>query len=575
MSVPRSLRVLRARWWVLAAVALVGAGMALGAVMLRNSRLEPSFEAVAPIAVLRLDGEADAAYNSRLNTAVAQAQAAVSDQLAEDLSITSDPDQGAIQFWAKADDPDDAMSLATDLRAAYLNSRPADTAEDQLAPVLQSIATEIAVVQADLADLSKIRTDEVTEVQRGTLADELEVATRDLVSVQARLLDPSLTTEQREGLRAQEAAAEATIAAIGPMLEALPASSETVADTQARLEALVLQRRLRDLEAQYIATSLRQAQGVTDGLVGVPVLVDRSGNPVHPVLSVASGLAAGILLAGFALLAFDRYRDPVRSVDDVPGATAIRIDRRPRKSAGSVDWYERAGADDRRPDIQALRARIDGLAGRDKLVLIAGIDTPFADLLDMAVDVAAAVAATGRTVMLMDTRVNQESPRTWEGAGTTVAEILSSQDGAVPDRSAMKRLLWDRPRLAPNLLLVPPGTLDGDTVDAVASLNFSAVVDEARDLVDLLMLATGDLADPMSEAVAVRTRLAILTAQKDHTSKRDVAAGIANLAQLGVTVGAVALLSGLSSGRKSNRTVKTIRPGPRTSEPPARHLGGR
>jgi hypothetical protein len=82
------------------------------------------------------------------------------------------------------------------------------------------------------------------------------------------------------------------------------------------------------------------------------------------------------------------------------------------------------------------------------------------------------------------------------------------------------------------------------------------------------------VADPMSEAVAGRARLAILTSQKDHTRKRDVVNGAANLAQLGVSVGAVALVMTVSSGRNATTRLKSIQPSPRQApEPSARHLG--
>ena len=130
------------------------------------------------------------------------------------------------------------------------------------------------------------------------------------------------------------------------------------------------------------------------------------------------------------------------------------------------------------------------------------------------------------------------------------------------DRSAIKSLLWDRPQMAPNLMVVPAGTMVGDPVDALAGLAFAAVVDEARDLVDLVVLATGDVADPMSEAVAGRTRLAVLAAQKDRTRKKDLMAGAASLEQLGVSVAAVALLVGLLLGSvQRGRSQRTCRQG--------------
>src|SRR5688572_26730585 len=101
MSVPRIFRVLRTRWLVVAAIAVVGAGAAFVAIQLRNSQLEPSFLAVAPISVLRLEGEQDGRYVRRLETALAQAEEAVAEGLADErLSIASDPTDGTIRFEA-------------------------------------------------------------------------------------------------------------------------------------------------------------------------------------------------------------------------------------------------------------------------------------------------------------------------------------------------------------------------------------------------------------------------------------------------------------------------------------------
>jgi hypothetical protein len=163
-----------------------------------------------------------------------------------------------------------------------------------------------------------------------------------------------------------------------------------------------------------------------------------------------------------------------------------------------------------------------------------------------------------------------------EGAGTSLAEILRAQDGAVPDRSAIKRLLWDRNQVAPNLMIVPAGIVSDDPVDALAGLNFAAVVDEARDLVDLVILATGDVFEPMSEAVAARARLAVLGAQRDRTRKKDLVAAAASLQQLGASVAAVALLSSPSSITQSIKGSKSIPSSPGAStDASARHLGRR
>ena len=576
MSVPRTLQVLRTRWLVVAAIAAVGAGAAYLAIQLRNNQLEPSFEALAPISVLRLEGEQDNRYSRRLETALAQAEEAVAAELAdEQLSVATNVSEGTLIFSAIATNPEDALSAATGLRAAYLNSRPADTAEGQLAPVLEALATDIAVVETNLEELTRSGSDEVANVQREALHAQLEAATNELVTIEARLLNAGLTDVQRTELQAQRDSADATITAIGPLLERLPASSESIADTQRRLETMVLQRRLRDLESQYISAALQQGENESGGLVGVPYVIEQTRDPLSPLLSVVAGFAAGAFLGAMGVLASDRYSDPVRTVDDVAGLPAIRISRRPRKLAGSVGWYQTARGNARRVDIQALRARIDRLVGRGKVVLIVGVAAPGRDVMDVAVDLASAVAVTGRTVLFLDTRIGDSSAGPWENAGTSLAEILSAQDPSGPDRSAIKSLLWDRTEVSPNLIAVPAGTLIDDPVDALAGMSFTAVVEEARDLVDLVILAAGDVTDPMSEAVAGRARLAVLAAQKDRTRKKDLLAGSASLEQLGVSVAAVALLVGLSSGSRSRKGTQNIPHSARVAAAAlARHLDG-
>jgi hypothetical protein len=604
---------------VVAFVALLGAGAALASAELRNRSLEPRFEAVAPISVLHLADESDESYSRRLDTALAQARSAVAAQLAENerLTLTSDSSLGTVQFIAMAPDPDQALTAAIDMRASYLKVRPADIAEDQLAPLLNALATEIAVVEADLAAVGGSEIDPVVEAQRSALLSELQAAAIEAVTLDARLLDPALTDGERAELETQLAAAKAVMTSIGPQLKALPASSETMSDTRARLEAMVLERRLSSLESQYVSAALARAEGV-EGLVGEPFVNDRSSDPVSPLLALLAGLVAGSLLGGVAVAASDRLRQPVRTVDDVPGMTLLQMSRRPRKLPGAVNWYQTAADDTRRTHIQALRARLERLLDQRSVVVVGGLEAPPRDVTDVALDLASAIAATGRTVLLMDTQMGDTAlgaeweeagpslaemlsaddrtmpersfikrlrpdrsevaggadPATWAEAGPSLAEMLSADDGTVPDRSFIKRLLWDRSEVAPNLIVVPAGTVDYDPIDALAGLGFAMVVEEARELVNVVVLSGGDMRDPVSEAVAGRAGVAVLVALKDHTRMNYLTATAANLDQLGVTMGAAALLVGRSSGspsppRPNKRAIKT---GPAQNGRAARHI---
>jgi hypothetical protein len=619
LSLLRFLRVLRAQWPVIAFVALLGAGAALAAAELRNRNLEARFEGVAPISVLQLADEPEESYSRRLDTALAQARSSVAEQLAEDerLTVTSDSSLGAVQFAAMAPTPDEALTAAIGLRASYLAVRPADIAEDQLAPLLDSLATEIASIEADLRALGGNETDPVVEAQRSALLSQLESAAMDAVALDARLLDQSVPDEERADLEAQLAAAEAVLSSIGPRLDALPASSAAMSDTETRLEALVLEQRRRELESQYVSAALRRAEGGVEGLVGEPSVRDRSNRPVSPVLALLAGLIAGSLLGVVAVAASDRVRQPVRTVDDIPGMALLEVSQRSRRLPAAVDWYQAAADDSRRAQIQALRARLERLLDQRSVVLVGGIEAPPRDVTDFALDLASAIGATGRTVLFMDTQLGQAAPRAegeeaapslveilldndrtmaerlfikrllpdrskvagevdlaaWAEAGPSLADMLSADDGTVPERSVVKRLLWDRSEVAPNLIVVPAGTLAQDPIDALAGLGFAMVVEEARELVNVVVLSGGDMRNPASEAVVGRARVAVLVARKDHTHMSYLTATAANLDQLGVMIGAGALLVGRSAGRPSRRPQQwAIKRGSAQHDRSARHV---
>lgn len=619
MSLLRFLRVLRDQWHVIAFVALLGAGAALGAAEIRNRNLEARFEAVAPISVLHLADEKDENYSRRLDTAMAQARSAVEAQLAEDerLSLTSDSSLGIVQFVATAPTADEALTAAIGLRASYLELRPAAIAEDQLAPLLDSLATEIASIEAELAELGGSAADPVVEAQRAALLSQLQTAAIEAVTLDARLLDQSLTDEERAELEAQLAAAEAVLSSIGPRLGALPASSEAMSDTQTRLEAMVLEQRRRELESQYVSAALRRAEGGAQSLVGEPSIKDRSSRPVSPLVALVAGLVAGSLLGGVAVAASDRLREPVRTVDDLPGMVLIQVNRRSRKLSRAVNWYQAAVDDTRRADIQALRGRLERLLEQRSVVVVGGVEAPPRDVTDVALDLASAIGATGRTVLLIDTQMGDAAleaegedaapslvemlwaddkampdrslirrlmsdrsevaggadPTAWAEAGPSLAEMLSADDGIVPDRSFIKRLLSDRSEVAPNLIVVPAGSLAQDPVDALAGLGFAVLVEEARELVNVVVLSCGEMTDAASEPVAGRAELAVLVALKDHTRRGYLTATVADLDRLGVTVGGAALLVGRSSyGAASRPQIQTIKTEPAKQGRSARHI---
>ncbi len=580
MSSLRALRALKTRWWVVVLMALLGAGVALGAAELRNRGLEPVFEAVAPMSVLRLPEEKDAPFNRRVETVVAQARSITAERLRDaNLNITTGESAGAVQFVATAPTSEAALQAARDLREYYLEARPASTAQDQLAPVLDALATEISLVEQELALLSGTGvTDPVTDAERAAILAQLQSAAQEAAALNSQLLDPALEAGERTDLENRLTAVDAVLESIDDRLAELPPATVTSGDTRTRLQRMVLEQRLRSLESQYVSAALREVEVGSEGLVGEPFVVDQTAPEISPVLVAIVGLMGGILLGGIAVAANDRIRLPVRSPDDVPEMALTEVDKRPRRHVSGPGWYAEAGGEHRRTHIQTLRAQLERFLERDAVLVVAGVGAAPPDVYDLAADLAASAAATGRTVLLVDTLFGEDlAPGS--DVGSSLSDMLRTSGGEHPDRSDIKRSLWDRTEIASNLLSVPAGPVSVDIVDALAGVAFAMVVEEAREVVDVVIVSAPNVGTAAADAVASRTRAGVLVAEKDRTSIRDLTLAASHLGQLGVRVAATALLSrrsasGSSKSRPSQRNSVERRPdGVRRKRPRRAHLG--
>ena len=193
---------------------------------------------------------------------------------------------------------------------------------------------------------------------------------------------------------------------------------------------------------------------------------------------------------------------------------------------------------------------------------VMGVGSSPSEVQDLAADLGASIAATGRTTLLIDTHFGEAFDPA-EKTGPTLAEMLQAPVGKIPDRSEIKRLLWDRAETTVNLLVVPPGASSADLVDALAGVAFGMVVEEARELVDVVIVSAPDVGTPAADAVASRSRVGVLVAHKDHTQRRDLTMAATHLSQIGARVAATVLLSGrlmpLAPGRSRRRKPRTRR----------------
>jgi hypothetical protein len=556
LTVVRTFRVLRDQWWVIVLVALLGAGVALGAAEWRNRNLEPKFDAIAPLTVLRLPEEKDDAFNRRVSTVVSQARSTVGSQLVDsDLRVEEGEAGGLVHFVATASTSEGALAEAIDLRSAYLESRPASTAEEQLNPVLDAIVEEVEVVEQELAELRGTATsDAVVEAQRSALLSSMGSAIEESASLEAHLLDPDLTEEERIQAEDRLDSLEDLMATLETRLEELSPTETLDTDAATRLQILSLERRLRDLESRYVASNLRQREAGTEGLVGEPFVEDLTSAEISLTLASLVGLAAGVLVSGVGVLGVDRLQRPVRSSEDVSGVPVVELERRKERSDTTFGWYHEAHEPSRRAAVQGLRANLD-LYSDYEIAVVTGVGNLDGDVQQLATDLGGSVAASGRKVFLID--ANFDSPTVSIGSEATLADILASQDDSVPDPPQIKHLLDERAEVTTNLLVVPAGSIATDPVDALASAAFKQIVVEAAELADVVILSAPTVGTPGGDAIAMHSKVALLVAERKRTRREDVLESLGHLEDANVTVAAVALVTGASRLNRAPARAKS------------------
>ncbi len=526
---------------MVALVAVLGAGIAVGAAEWRNRTITPQFEATAPVAVLRLSDESDDRFNRRVETVVAQARTSVSAQLQPGQRVEAGEQDGSIHFVAIAPDSETALDSATGLRQAYLDSKPEGTAQDQLSQVLDALIAEIDSVQKQLAELeTSTQPDPNIEAQQSALTSKLQSAFQQRADLKAQLLDPGLSEEDRQTAQSNLEHVDNLIAVLEDELATLP-DTTAATDTRTQMDILVLKKRLSDLQSQYIAAATQAGQLGNEGLVGEAYVVDQTPSEISLFPAGLVGLALGFLSSALGVLAVDRLNQPIRSPDDLPGLRVIEVSPR-RSFQNSFDWYRLARQDARKSQIQALRAQLEqGRSG--SVVMIAGLDVSNATVAMLATDLAVSVAESGLKVLMIDAVLEMSDRSDESNAEHTLSEMLKVQRGRDGDPSAIKRMLSERRETIPNLLQVPAGALDQDPADALSGPPFRTVISEARELVDLVVVSAAPLGETASDTVASNSRYGILLARKNRTRRESLRAAIARLEELGVPPVGVALLA--------------------------------
>jgi hypothetical protein len=533
VGVKKVLLMVRVRWWALLIVGIAGllAGVAFATV--RNNSIEPTLRAEAPILLIRTSGdESGRDLRQRLDDARAIAvgvnESALADDTAEVVSEIGETD-AQLLFIGYGSTEADATGIASGMRDRYLEADPIGVGgvEEDLA----NYSRQVAAIRNEIAELqSEAREPSATE-ELANQAQITQLQSRAVeLAVELALFDVSESERSQEEIEAelqatQEALAELEARSVGPL-------TQNPADTERDLRIQALQQQEKEVTQAYLDLFLNQANAAGLTSEGPVTVIDESPTPVAPRLAGVGGFVLAVLLGIGGLLLLDLAVKPVWSLADLGGVRAMgRLASRRLSGSKAASWYTHARKGRRLSDIQAIRADLQGVMGDDPVIIgIARVGASARELKAAAADLAASLAAVGRSVLLVDADFDSESglPE-YGGSGPTLAELLSVWAEISVMRVMVKEALEDIEPVVPGLRGVTSGYTDRRPADILAGPGFDVVMDAAREVADVIVVAGPLATDPAMLTLAQLLDYTLILARARSASISRVEAAVSAL----------------------------------------------
>lgn len=557
MEFRRALRILSAKWWLIALGAIAGALIAMYAAQTINSRIVPDFEANAVVNYLSLDTEKEGDFNARLGNA-RSAALGVLEEPGQDVQL--DTKARTLTFTAVGSDHAALIATVTRLRDDFLATETdqegfeaATTAE--LAR-LQAQIDEVRTQLGSTASTSGSSIDPQTAAERDQLQFEINSLRQHIASLRVQLAFPDLATSDPDTLQADLDRSQDLLFRLTQGLAALP--SETVTETTQSLDTLVLQRHLQDLEARYVSFSLGLLeQPDVIGPISPAFVADNSRDDIGTALAGGSGLLAGALGVIVIVLIADRLRPTLWTVEDLAPFSVTAVIDGGRPGANGRPWYPAANGAPRRRQLQTFRAALDPVVGEASASIgVLGIGVQQVEVQALAADLAVSVAASGTRVLLIDAAFDHPSAMPEYGVDIpTLAGLISGRD----DRdvgAAIKRALSDLGEILPDMRALRAGLEIADPADALAGPRLRTLLKTAAELEDLVIMALEPAGEPGSEVLSQRLDHIVLVARSQKTTKHEYRAALEDLSERSAQLAGVALLVGRQSrARRANGRI--------------------
>jgi len=547
VDLTRTLRVLGSRWPLVVALALLGAIAGWFGAGFRNDRIEPVWEASAPISLVEgaADEEtqgnrAEATIEDRLTEIQELAREINRDEIDIDPStpdIETSPERGVIlvdvdgksvNFIARGGTEDAAVARALELRQNFLDDPEQNEAKritalrDDLASQMSGARLEIAELEVQLTDLDP------NADARAELAALLDTLKTRLTGFQEELLIPDIFVRDQ----AQTGTEEAEPRPAGEIQADIEAVTSKIASVEAQLEALhappnvefsavqtdlrVWQDRYVDLEADYRAYSLQLLELENPVVTEAVATSDVTPLPASRGLYALVGLMAGSAVAAAGLLSGDRLRGPVWVASDAPFIPTLATVA--GRGATPAPWYDEATDSRRRSEIQALRAGVLArLRERSGSVAIAGSKLDSLSVRAVAADLAMSYAQAGRSVLVVDADFDPsdglaEFPR----GGLTLAKlVVDLRAGVAPDFQAVSAV-------RDNMWSMSSGSFDEDPADLFAGDVLDRALEVLADRYEVVIVSAGDVTETVTQELVSRADATVVAASAGRSLSNEL-----------------------------------------------------
>lgn len=529
MDLSRLRRMLRARWWLVVILAVLGLVVALAVTSLQNDRIEPRFSATATVEFIPAPTEEEpvATGSGRGSSGGGSSSAAAplvdaATTVAEEVNATllenvgvelkASPERGVLEFVAVEASPETAEQIVKEMRDNYV---AVDPTRVDIEAEIASLIAEAETIQARL-DVLEPPPDPVAEavspeleVQLGILETEITATDTDLDELVNELED---LQDEAEPDADAVAALEEQISTLSGELTALkqeladltpdePVPVEFELSTAEELEQSALTNRLTEIGQQY--QDLLDV-GEATNTINLPeiAVVDQTPAPTDSLLAGLIGLLGGALAGIVAIIFADRVQGTVWTAADLePMPVLAEAPQHASRYALRHRRYEAVRA----KGVQSVRSAILGMFhGSGNLTIgFTGLGTADESVSGLVLEVARSLAGVGRSVLLVDGQIaGMASFRDQVGGGTTLSDLVAEHADDATLRAHVGEVLDGTVSLTPNLSILPGDPHSVDAVDILASKSFRALTEQALSRYEIVIVVGPSALSPFSYVMA-------------------------------------------------------------------------